>query len=106
MPDVVNGLKTGCPLYPTKPENVPKNLMGAISAAETLRTYKTLGVLPPLSELSAWEFTCLTTAEAASSTIEAEALQNATGNQGPAINKSSPMGEVGLVEEGGAFSGW
>lgn len=98
------GLKQGCPLFPTKPENTPQSLYGAIEAAETLRRYKHHGILPPVSELSAWEFCCFDTAEEASDEVEAEYLKEAS-NQGSTPQKT-PMGISGQIEEGGAMSGW
>lgn len=103
-----NGLKTGCPLYGTKPENTPPSLYGAIEAAEILRRYKQRGTLPPISELSAWEYCCFDTAEAAADKIEAEVLSEANKGNGNknAPKTATPLGISGEIEEGGAMSGW
>jgi hypothetical protein len=104
-----NGLKNGCPLYDTKPENTPPSLYSAIDTAETLRNYKKLGVLPTLSELSAWEFACLSIAESASDTVEAESLKETT--EGTKPNKvgtgtETPLGIAGQLGEDSAMAGW
>lgn len=100
-----NKLKAGCPLFATKPENVPPSLIGAIEAAELLRRYKQHGLLPPISELSAWEFCCFDTAESASNEVEAEAMKEATANT-TTTGTDSPMGKMGEVGEDSAMKNW
>jgi hypothetical protein len=99
-----NKLRPGCPLYSTKPENVPPSLIGAIDAAEMLRRYKLRGVLPPITELTAWEFCAFDTAEEASDEITAEDMKKADGTA-PAANPT-PLGVSGEIEKNGAMSGW
>jgi hypothetical protein len=110
VPTPLNGLKSGCPLYETKPENVPPSLMGAIDAAETLRRYKQRGCLPHIEEMTAWEFCCFDTAEEASEKIESEAIKDASGDKKGSgnsdTNKQTPLGEFGKGKEGGAFKDW
>ncbi len=112
-----NGLKPGCPLYDTKPENVPVGIIGAIDAAESLRRYKKRGTLPPIDELTAWEYCCFDTAEEASDTIESEEAQKTIDGAGDPAKPNAPtkfgggkgmtpLGESGKIEEGGAFSNW
>lgn len=74
MPTKENRLLQGCPLYNTKPENMPATLTTAIHTAEDLRNLKELGLLPSLDDMSAWEFTCLDAAERASRTIQNEKI--------------------------------
>lgn len=73
-----NRLKEGCPFFDTKPENVPKKLLGAIQTAEEFRENKELGLLEPtLVKITAFEYECYKTAEAASRLIEAEEAEEA-----------------------------
>jgi hypothetical protein len=51
---------------------VPTKLIGAIHAAEEYKELKMLGLLPPLSQVTAFEYECYKTAEYAANTIEAE----------------------------------
>ena len=105
-----NGLKQGCPLYDTKPENVPDVLVGAIDAAETLRRYKQRGCLPTINELTAWEYCCYDTAEEASDTVEAEEIEGETegtsSSSTSAVGKQTSLGAFGVAKEGGAFKDW
>lgn len=102
-PTPFNGLLAGCPLYATKPENVPPHLFAAIEAAEELRELKELNLLPSINELTAWEVCCYRVAEGASRKIEAEAMQEATNKSG----NQTPMGTLGEGEpDGGAFASW
>lgn len=108
-----NGLKQGCPLYDTKPENTPSKLLGAIEAAELLRRYKLRGLLPPITELTAWEYCCFDVAEEAADKIEAEALRESTdSSSSSSTNKIggkgtiTPLGVSGEIEPEGAMSKW
>lgn len=99
-----NGKKQGCPLYPTKPENTPKSLLGAIDTAEVLRRYKQRGTLPTIYELTAWEYCCFDTAEEASEVVQNEKLKEASNDS---KNTDTDFGKIGQGEEdGGAFSKW
>jgi hypothetical protein len=109
IPTKENGLKPGCPLFDTKPENTPPSLLGAIEAAETLRRYKTRGSLQPITELSAWEWCCFDTAEEVSDMLESEANIEALNDSKDGTSttgKQTAMGELGKGKEGGAFSDW
>lgn len=108
QPTLTNGLKQGCPLYDTKPENTPPGLIGAIEAAETLRRYKQRGCLPSIDEMSAWEFCCFDTAEEASDKVEAEMLKESSTGSGKnsAVGQQTSLGEFGKSKEGGAFKDW
>lgn len=102
LPTAQNGLKAGCPLYHTKPENTPNSLLGAIDAAEILRRYKERGCLPSIDEMSAWEFACFDSAEEASDRVQSEMIKPST--QQSTSEKQTPMGELG--KGGGAFDNW
>jgi hypothetical protein len=99
-----NGLKQGCPLYDTKPENVPPSLVGAIEAAESLRSYKANDCLPPITELTAWEYACFDIAENASRKIEAEAAKEATKQS--ASKQETPLGLAGQESSDSVFKDW
>lgn len=101
-----NGLFTGCPLYDTKPENTPATLYGAIEAAEILRGYKQRGVLPPITEMTAWEYSCFETAEEASDLIESEQAKKLQGNQSNGGTEESPLGKTGQQGENSVFKDW
>lgn len=105
-----NGLKNGCPLYDTKPENTPASLLGAIDTAETLRNYKKLGVLPTLKELTAWEFATLSIAEMASDIVEAETVKEAadsTSSGKVGTGTMTPLGVAGIIDpEESAMRDW
>jgi hypothetical protein len=106
LPTKENNLKQGCPFYDTKPENVPESLLGAIETAELLRKYKTRGCLPPIEDLTAWEFCCYDVAEDASDAVQNEAANADSGNTESVVGKETPMGEFGKEKIGGAFSHW
>lgn len=102
-----NGLKHGCPLYNTKPENVPPSLIGAIEAAEELRELKELGLLPSINELTAWEVACFKAAEHASRKIEAEAIKEMNSNSsGNSSDRQTPLGEFGEQSADSVFKDW
>lgn len=48
----------GCERFPTKPENTPPFLVGAIDTAEDLRRWHKWGKLPDPSVMTAWEAEC------------------------------------------------
>lgn len=100
-----NKLQQGCPLYDTKPENVPPSLIGAIEAAEELRELKELGLLPTINELTAWEVCAYRVAERASRKIESEALKE-SGDKGSSSKQNTPLGEAGLEGEDSVFKDW
>lgn len=83
-------MEEGCPFFDTKPENVPKNLLGAIETAEEMRVLKRLELLPSLDKMTAYEFECYKAAEFAHDTIEAEEMEKAmegTNNNPPQQEK-------------------
>jgi len=55
----------GCPLFGTKSDNIGESLAHSVDTAEQFRNFKELGLLPPLTQISAYEFTCLDAAERA-----------------------------------------
>ena len=94
--DMISGFREPCPYFDTKPENTPRYLQGAISAAEELKEEKRLGLLKPdLSQLTAFEYVCFRAAEYASDTIEAEIMEEAQTNQGevPPVEKFGQGGD-------------
>lgn len=94
---VQNGLQQGCPLYPTKPENVRQELIPLIGLAEDLRVYKKRGALLDIEKLGCIEWTAFSAAEDASDVVEAEAMEEATnkGGSSDTVGKMSPMGRMG-----------
>lgn len=80
------------------------NIIGAIRTAEEQRELKELGLLKPdLECLTAFEFECYRIAEAASRTIEAEAMQEANSNNGNGTPEKIG-GAVPIAES--AFGDW
>lgn len=70
--DLVFGFKEPCPYFDTKPENVPRNLIGAIQTAEEFKEHKLLQVNINLDKITAFEYECYRIATYASTTVEAE----------------------------------
>lgn len=103
MATAKNGLKSGCPLYDTKPENIPAILSSAIDVAEDLRELKALDMLPSLDDITAWEFCCYRTAERAVRKIEAERQDKdkETANPTPTEQPPGDSGAFGKWENGG-----
>lgn len=71
-----NRLQQGCFLYETK-DNFTPSLAHSIETAEQFRNFKELGLLPTLTEISAYEFTCFDAAEAAVRKINNEITKKA-----------------------------
>lgn len=96
-----NGLKEPCPFFDTKPENIPHRIIGAVQTAEEYRELKELGLLKnDLGSLTAFEYECYRTAEAASRLVESEAIKDArSGNGGEEKIGNAPPEES-------AFGNW
>ncbi len=67
----------GCFLYKTKSDNLGLALNYAIDTAEQFRSFKELGLLPTLDDISAFEFACFESAEKAVRKIENERIKEA-----------------------------
>jgi hypothetical protein len=69
---VANRVQEKCPLFKTKTERLTETLSHGIGVAEEFRKYKRLGLLPPLDEMTAYEFMCLDTSDSAIEEAQAE----------------------------------
>ncbi len=58
-------------------DNIGLALNHAMQTAEEFRSFKELGLLPPLTEISAFEFTCLEAAENAIRQVNNEQMNKA-----------------------------
>jgi hypothetical protein len=76
LPDGSNRL-AGCPLYETKSDNLSEALAHSIETAEQFRNFRELNLLPPLTEISVYEFTCFDAAERAVRKVNDEITKRA-----------------------------
>jgi len=93
----------GCPLFDTKPENVPSSLYSAIDTAEDLRELKEINLLPTIEKLTSWEVCCYRVAEAATREVDAEEYAKREKDQ-----QSGSIGDpsLGELDEDSVFSSW
>lgn len=68
----------GCFLYETKSDNLSEGVAHSIDTAEQFRNFRELGLLPTLDQISAYEFTCLDSAERAVRKINDEISKKAS----------------------------
>ncbi len=96
--NIKEGIIQGCPLFPTKPDNVPQNLLWAIELAEQLRKYKKRGYEEVFNqELTAVEFACFDAAEEAAEEIQSEAMEEVTNKNKPK-GVQTPLGTSGEID--------
>ena len=87
----------GCPLFPTKPENTPQELMAAVEAAEDLRRFRRRGGVINESDWTVFELACIDAVDEAEDEMQAQINEEAP--QAPQRPVGVPGGVAGSKPE-------